>query len=80
MAPKIDANSRNSGLRIATSFINLVKVTPVVSQTSSNMGTFILLLTLLLDFVVAGVALNFVETVLNVGVCGTLLEGVISMT
>ena len=42
MAPKSVTNSVNSGLSMATSPMNLVRVTPVVSQTSSNTGALVL--------------------------------------
>ena len=41
MAPKRVVNSRSSGLSMATSFMKRVRVTPVVSQTSSNTGTLV---------------------------------------
>mmetsp|Transcript_38038 Transcript_38038/g.92553 ORF Transcript_38038/g.92553 Transcript_38038/m.92553 type:complete len:201 (-) Transcript_38038:77-679(-) len=41
IAPKSVVNSRSSGFNIATSFMNLVNVTPVVSQTSSKTGTLV---------------------------------------
>lgn len=40
-APNKVVSSRISGFNMATSFINLVKVTPVVSQTSSKTGTLV---------------------------------------
>ena len=42
MAPKRVVNSEISGLSMATSAMNLVKVTPVVSHTSSNTGALVL--------------------------------------
>mmetsp|Transcript_18725 Transcript_18725/g.39376 ORF Transcript_18725/g.39376 Transcript_18725/m.39376 type:complete len:212 (-) Transcript_18725:102-737(-) len=41
IAPKRVVNSRSSGLSMATSFMKRVRVTPVVSQTSSKTGTFV---------------------------------------
>jgi hypothetical protein len=41
MAPKRVVSSRISGLSMATSFMNRVRVTPVVSQTSSKTGTLV---------------------------------------
>mmetsp|Transcript_2394 Transcript_2394/g.5323 ORF Transcript_2394/g.5323 Transcript_2394/m.5323 type:complete len:223 (-) Transcript_2394:28-696(-) len=41
IAPKRVVNSRSSGFNIATSFMKRVKVTPVVSQTSSKTGTLV---------------------------------------
>mmetsp|Transcript_13272 Transcript_13272/g.37358 ORF Transcript_13272/g.37358 Transcript_13272/m.37358 type:complete len:218 (-) Transcript_13272:116-769(-) len=41
IAPKRVVNSRSSGLSMATSFMKRVKVTPVVSQTSSKTGTLV---------------------------------------
>ena len=42
MAPYKDVSSRSSGFSMATSVIKRVKVTPVVSQTSSKTGALVL--------------------------------------
>ena len=40
-APKSVVNSPSSGFNMATSFMNLLNVTPVVSQTSSKTGALV---------------------------------------